>query len=169
MDCNLNCPLRLYSKLKYKGIGNTTSNRMIIIPYIDSYCRTNLTKNQIYKKLNEIYNKHFKRDLIDDFYITSLLKCKSNKNVDYNSVVNICSRYYLNREIFTYNPSVILLIGNATNYVINKSTNVAIHRIYNIYGRRYLSINNPKIEEYIENMNFEASVLKVFNYMIFNV
>lgn len=115
-----NCPLRIYAKkdetITY-GIGNIYSNVIIVLPTYD--VNADKDYNSILKLLLDTYKEHIGRDLLEDAYITRIVKC--HKNSPYNLIdaaIPYCS-YHISYEMLKINAKNIIFAGDTLKQFID--------------------------------------------------
>ena len=90
--CNCaNCPYRLYQKTNVivkKGQGNYFGKAIFIVDDDESV-----------KILKEIYEYLTGRDIFEDYYVTTLYKCKYNKDVKRPEIVGMSCIKNVRKEI----------------------------------------------------------------------
>lgn len=160
------CPLRLFSrddKVCIKGYGNVLSQRIIVLPYIDkkAYKYGKLSSSDIVAKLLDVVDFPTGRFIQDNYYVTSLIKCKETYKIEVtNYIISRCVQY-LHKEIVDMDIRHIVLIGNAVTSILGSSIEYNIDKIHVINGRAYFSMYNPYIVKY--NANKTANVVECYN------
>ena len=85
--------------------------------------------------IRKVLNKILVEDILlnlEDVYFTNILKCNTSQTLNsLSNEINICIDY-LYREIEICKPKVIITLGEAFNYIMNKNDN-----IIDIYGNIY--------------------------------
>lgn len=113
----INCPYRLYQKkdtIVKKGQGNYFGKAIFIV-----------SDEEDVKILKEIYKRLTTRDIFEDYYITTLYKCKYNKNIKRPTIVaRLCINNVID-EINKINIKNVYVIGErnvqvAVNYLNNR-------------------------------------------------
>lgn len=146
-QCNTckNCPLKIYAKENERityGVGNIHSNVIIVLPTYDA--NADKDYNTILKLLLDTYKEHTGRNLLEDAYITRLVKCY--KNTPYNLMDQ--AKYYCvphtSYEIVNHPGKYVLFMGNT-------KTNVDIYNEQNniiLYHKITASLYSPAVMFY---------------------
>lgn len=133
-----NCPYRLYQKPNdtiKKGQGNYFGKTIFIVDDDESV-----------KILKEIYEHLTSRDIFEDYYITTLYKCKYNKDIKRPEIVGMSCIKNVREEINKLHIGVVYAIGTKVTSIVSKYLNNKNHVLdinfnYKIY---YLFNYNPK-------------------------
>lgn len=133
-----NCPYRLYQKLKdivKRGQGNYFGKAIFIVDDEESV-----------KILKEIYEYLTSNDIFEDYYVTTLYKCKYNRDIKRPGIVGMSCIKNVIEEINKLHIGVVFGIGNnvitiLSNYLNNKNHTLDINFNYKMY---YLFNYNPK-------------------------
>lgn len=134
----INCPYRLYQKPKdivKQGQGNYFGKAIFIVDDEESV-----------KILKEIYEYLTCCDIFEDYYITTLYKCKYNRDVKRPGIVGMNCIKNVIEEINKIHIGVVFGIGNnvitiLSNYLNNKNHVLDTNYNYKMY---YLFNYNPK-------------------------
>ena len=135
-----NCPYRLYQKsnaIIKQGQGNYFGKAIFIVDDDESV-----------KILKEVYEYLTGRDIFEDYYVTTLYKCKYNRDVKRPGIVGMNCIKNVIEEINKLNIGVVFGIDNnvitiLSNYLNNKNHVLDINYNYN-YKMYYLFNYNPK-------------------------
>lgn len=133
-----NCPYRLYQKqnnIVKQGQGNYFGRAIFIVDDDESV-----------KILKEVYEHLTSRDIFEDYYVTTLYKCKYNKDIKRPGIVGMTCIKNVIEEINKLNIGVVFGIGNnvitiLSNYLNNKNHVLDINFNCKMY---YLFNYNPK-------------------------
>ena len=139
-----NCPYRLYQKpndIVKKGQGNYFGKAIFIVDDDESV-----------KILKEVYEHLTGRDIFEDYYVTTLYKCKYNRDVKRPGIVGMNCIKNVREEINKIQTGVVYAIGTnvisiVSNYLNNK--NLVLDTILDInfkYKTYYLFNYNPNYE-----------------------
>lgn len=150
-DCS-DCPLKIYAKpnetITY-GVGNINSNVMIVLPTYD--INADKDYNTILKILIDTYKEHTGKNLLEDAYITRIVKCY--KNSPYNlieSAIDNCI-IHVSYEILKFKGKYVIYTGN-TFEAIN---DYHIANKIDIYDKFQLTMYSPAVMYYNNNTNKE--------------
>lgn len=160
------CPLKIYAKENEKityGVGNIHSNVIIVLPTYD----TNADKdyNTILKLLLDTYKEHTGRDLLEDAYITRLVKCY--KNSPYNLIdaaIPYCS-FHISYEMLKINAKNIIFTSDTLKQFIDgfhSRNNIRTFgkNTYTMYSPAIMYYNNETIKSnFIEQLKWIAKVV----------
>ena len=139
------CPIRLYVKddecITF-GVGNICSTIIIVLPNYDIKAKIGYTT--IFKILNDEYNKIYNRDIIEDCYITRLIKCYNKTQFDMNDIAIKQCFVHLYYEICKLNPNKIIFCGNTYDKYINAAKGYR----NNLVGRNIINMYNPAVMFY---------------------
>lgn len=140
-----NCPLKIYAKenetITY-GVGNIHSNVIIVLPTYDA--NADKDYNTILKLLLDTYKEHTGRDLLEDAYITRLVKCY--KNTPYNLMDQ--AKYYC---IFHTSYELVKHPGKYVVFMGNTKVDVDIYHQQNniiLYHKIAASLYSPAVMFY---------------------
>ena len=133
-----NCPYRLYQKdtaIVKKGQGNYFGKAIFIVDDDESV-----------KILKQVYKNLTGRDIFEDYYVTTLYKCKYNRDIKRPGIVGMNCIKNVRVEINKIPIGVVYGIGNnvitiLSNYLNNKNHVLDINFNYKMY---YLINYNPK-------------------------
>lgn len=156
-----NCALRLYNKDKVllKGTGNLTADRIAVLPYVDriAFKKYNITEGVLYNDLSDAigFLSSTGQFLQEMFYVTHLVKCKLNHNVNIDTIVNNNCIHYFIKEINYIRPRYIFLYGNAIEKILNISVKEALDKVYVHNNIIYFSNYNPSAYRYNEELKEE--------------
>lgn len=131
----INCPYRLYQKqndIVKQGQGNYFGKAIFIVDDDESV-----------KILKEVYEHLTSRDIFEDYYITTLYKCKYNKDIKRPEIVGMSCIKNIREEINKLYIDDVYAIGTKVTSIISK----------------YLSNNN-----HILDINFNYKIYYLFNY-----
>lgn len=159
-----NCPLRIYAKKDETiiyGIGNIHSNVIIVLPTYDA--NANKDYNTILKLLLDTYKEHIGRDLLEDAYVTRIVKCY--KNSSYNlidSAIPYCV-YHTSYEIVKLNAKNIIFAGNTKNYLddfhLKYNINIPNKISYNMYSPAVMYYDNDTVKNtFIKQLKFISTL-----------
>ncbi len=116
-----NCNLCNLSKDKIScGFGEGDNTSDIFIVGISQY---QLENEAVYGMLKNMVEKVLLINM-DDIFLTNILKCTTKE--DYkklNSEINLCIDY-LKKQISIAKPKLIITLGDAFNYLLNKDENI---------------------------------------------
>lgn len=83
----------------------------------------------------------------EDFYIANTVKCRPPKNRKPEKAEKAACRHFLDKQIETVNPKIIVLVGSTAleSFVDDKKLTItkARGRIFEIQGRKYFPIFHP--------------------------
>lgn len=130
-----NCPYRLYQKPNdtiKKGRGNYFGRAIFIVDDDESV-----------KILKEVYEYLTGRDIFEDYYITTLYKCKYNKDIKRPEIVGMSCIKNVREEINKVHIGVVFGIGNNVITILSN----------------YLNNNNNVLD-----VNFNNKLYYLFNY-----
>ncbi len=138
----INCPYRLYQKqndIVKQGQGNYFGKAIFIVDDDESV-----------KILKQVYENLTGRDIFEDYYVTTLYKCKYNKDIKRPGIVGMNCIKNVREEINKIQTGVVYAIGTnvisiVSNYLNNK--NLVLDTILDInfkYKTFYLVNYNPK-------------------------
>lgn len=138
----INCPYRLYQKPKdivKQGQGNYFGKAIFIV-----------NDDESVKILKEIYEYLTGRDIFEDYYVTTLYKCKYNSDIRRPIAVGANCIKNVREEINKIQTNIVYAIGTdvtsiVSNYLNNK--NLVLDIILNTnfkYKTFYLINYNPK-------------------------
>lgn len=132
------CPARLYTPNKFivYGKGNVCSPIMFVI--YDSYKH----KQDNIKLLKDVYQELFQKDIFEEHYVTTAVKCECQNEILMQSFINC--RNLLCDEIISIIPNKIIVVGNIR---INLRDKYKIYYIPNIYSLLYGERNITKFKE----------------------
>lgn len=167
-QCNTckNCPLKIYAKENEKityGVGNIHSNVIIVLPTYDA--NADKDYNTILKLLLDTYKEHTGRDLLEDAYITRLVKCY--KNTPYNLMdvaVPYCG-YHLSYELLKINAKNIIFTGDILKrfidgFCLENTIRVFWKNTYTIYSPAVMYYNNETIKNtFIKQLKFISTLV----------
>lgn len=133
-----NCPYRLYQKqndIVKQGQGNYFGKAIFIVDDEESV-----------KILKQVYEYLTGRDIFEDYYVTTLYKCKYNRDVKRPGIVGMNCIKNVIEEINKIQTGVVYAIGTnvitiVSNYLNNKNHVLDINYRYKMY---YLFNYNPK-------------------------
>ena len=139
------CPLKIYSKpnetITY-GVGNINSNVMIVLPTYD--VNADKDYNTILKLLIDSYKKYIGKNLLEDVYITRIVKCYKNSPYNLiNGAINSCL-IHVSYEILKHKGKYVVYSGGTFEDINNYHTN---HNI-NIYNKTHLTMYSPAVMYY---------------------
>lgn len=134
----LGCPARLYTPNEFiiYGKGNVCSPIMFVI--YDSYKH----KQDNIKLLKDVYQELFQKDIFEEHYVTTAVKCECQNEILMQSFINC--RNLLCDEITSIMPNKIIVVGNIR---INFGDKYKIYYIPNIYSLLYGEKNIAKFKE----------------------
>ena len=137
-DYCLGCPARLYTPNEFivYGKGNVCSPIMFVI--YDSYKH----KQDKIKLLKDVYQELFQKDIFEEHYVTTAVKCECQNEILMQSFINC--RNLLCNEITSIMPNKIIVVGNIR---INFDDKYKIYYIPNIYSLLYGEKNIAKFKE----------------------
>lgn len=137
--CNCaNCPYRLYQKNNFivkKGQGNYFGKAIFIVDDDESV-----------KILKEIYEYLTGRDIFEDYYVTTLYKCKYNRDIKRPEIVGISCIKNVRDEINNLQTNVVYAIGTNVTSIVSKYLNNKNHILNDNFNNKlyYLVNYNPK-------------------------
>lgn len=112
------CPLRIYAgkneTITY-GVGNINSNVIIVLPTYD--VKADKDYNTILKLLLDTYKEYIGRDLLEDAYITRIVKCY--KNSPYNLIEQAIPSciFHTSYEIIKHQGKYVVFMGNTKIHI----------------------------------------------------
>jgi len=118
----ITCPYRIYAdeaEIVTLGIGNIHSNFIFVLPTYDT--KTTMGYDNLLDLLCKSYNDIKSLDLLEEVYVTRLVKC--SKNTEYNlygSAIHSCSKYLI-YELNRLSAKNIVFFGTAYNDYINNN------------------------------------------------
>lgn len=158
-----NCPYKIYAneqEVVNLGIGNIYSNFIFILPTYDNNASIGIETSLTL--LSKVYNEITSKNILEEVYITRLVKCYKTVDHDlYNYAVTPCSNY-LRYEVNKLSAKHIIFFGKAYDDYINNnniiSLNIPFKNIYKSYSPDVLFYDNPKIKEsFINNLTYILS------------
>lgn len=156
------CPLRIYAKenetITY-GVGNINSNVIIVLPTYDA--NADKDYNTILKLLLDTYKEHIGKNLLEDAYITRIVKCY--KNSPYNlidSAIHYCI-YHTSYEIMRINARHVIFAGDTIKKYID-----AFHSSNNIstFGKISYTMYSPAVMFY-DNETIKNNFIEQLKYI----
>lgn len=133
-----NCPYRLYQKPKdivKKGQGNYFGKAIFIV-----------NDDESVKILKEIYEYLTGRNIFEDYYVTTLYKCKYNSDIRRPIVVGSNCIKNVREEINEIQTNIVYAIGTDVTSIVSNYLNTTSH-VLDInfkYKTFYLFNYNPK-------------------------
>lgn len=156
------CPLRIYAKenetITY-GVGNINSNIIIVLPTYDA--NADKDYNTILKLLLDTYKEHIGRNLLEDAYITRIVKCYKNSPYNLiNSAIHYCI-YHTSYEIFRINAKHVIFAGDTVKKYID-----AFHSSNNIstFGKTSYTMYSPAVMFY-DNETIKNNFIEQLKYI----
>lgn len=133
-----NCPYRLYQKpndIIKKGQGNYFGKAIFIV-----------NDDESVKILKEIYEYLTGRDIFEDYYITTLYKCKYNSDIRRPIVVGANCIKNVREEINEIQSNIVYAIGTDVTSIVSNYLNTTSHVLdINFKYKTFYLINyNPK-------------------------
>lgn len=132
-----NCPIKLYKQKEDKviyGIGNICSNTIFVLDPYD--VRKNIKYETLLQKLCEEYNKITSTNLLDDYYVTRIIKCLDKSNYEmYNEASKSCINHFIT-ELNFIKPLKLIFFGDSFDYAYNNlfsKLNISCD-IYTVYS-----------------------------------
>lgn len=165
-----NCPYRIINEKCYyiEGVGNKTSGRIIVLPYLDAKDK-DIINSSAFKDISELYNSMFNRNILDDYYITANIKCRISLQYPIDDTVKqLCYNYIYKEFIDNWFYNCIFL-GSAGINLCGKtpsrknilykypSSNIYVFVNYSPYVIRYETFK----ELYISKLTY---IFKAFMY-----
>lgn len=156
------CPLRIYAKenetITY-GVGNINSNVIIVLPTYDA--NADKDYNTILKLLLDTYKEHIGKNLLEDAYITRIVKCY--KNSPYNlidSAIHYCI-FHTSYEIMRINAKHVIFAGDTVKKYID-----AFHSSNNIstFGKISYTMYSPAVMFY-DNETIKNNFIEQLTYI----
>lgn len=147
------CPYRLYQKDDAKirgGVGNICGNGIIVIE-----------KREYIDILQEIYHSVTSKNILDDYYIISLLDCDMNIHLKYcptalqkcaNNLLNNINEMYINK---------VIVCGPLYHFLAN--TGYAFQLLNQ--NHKVIYINNPGVN-YYQNNTAKSTFIYQFMYSL---
>lgn len=139
-ECELcfDCPARLYTPNEFitYGRGNVMSSIMFII--YDSF---KTTQNNI-NLLKDTYQEIFKKDIFEECYVTTAVKCECNNEILMQSFMHC--RALLCDELAQIKPQKVIVVGNIR---ISFGNEYKTYYLPNIYSLLYGEQNIAKFKE----------------------
>lgn len=157
------CPYRIYADEKdvvKLGIGNIYSNFIFVLPQYD--VNASIDDETVLKKLDKFYKKITGKPMLENAYVTRLVKCcnKSNNEL-YNSAVKPC-KYFLQYEIIKLGGKNIVFFGDTYHdYITSSDTvgnNIPNKNIYSCMSAGVLFYDNQDVIN-----AFEKQLLDILN------
>lgn len=148
-----NCPIKLYndeSKTIIYGVGNIFTDTIFVLPTYDVNAKigyeTLLTLLQ--KQYKELTNK----EVLEDCYITRVIKCFKKTNFDLErSAVKFCI-YNLLYEIIRIKPKKVIFLTKDYNDIIGFLNQYFTTNYYQTYNIGVLYYNNEYKDEFIKQL-----------------
>lgn len=134
----INCPYRLYQKPKdiiKKGQGNYFGKAIFIV-----------NDDESVKILKEIYEYLTTRNIFEDYYITTLYKCKYNSDIRRPIVVGANCIKNVREEINEIQTNIVYAIGTDVTSIVSNYLNTTSHVLdINFKSKTFYLVNyNPK-------------------------
>lgn len=131
------CPMRLYcdahDTIEF-GVGNVKGDIVIILP---SYINSSDRYNKAIKVLSDVYLEITNKDIMEDCYITPIVKCNKYSRKGINTTVANACVHWIFKEINHVNPIKVICFNN------DNITN----RIYNYIYKEICTLSyNPNYE-----------------------
>ena len=151
------CPLRIYAKenetITY-GVGNINSNIIIVLPTYDA--NADKDYNTILKLLLDTYKEHIGRNLLEDAYITRIVKCY--KNSPYNlidSAIPYCI-HHVSYEIIKHQGKYVVFMGGTKTHI---DLYHAKHNIH-LYHKCAVTTYSPAVMYYDNRPTIKDNFIK---------
>lgn len=110
-----NCPLKLYNKKDNTviyGIGNIQANIIIVVKSYNVY-----KSKELLDKLNNIWKEITGNNILEDVYITRLIKCYNNAELNLDKdAINHCKGFVFH-EICRISPTKVIVFGNYSDLI----------------------------------------------------
>lgn len=157
-----NCPLKIYAKenetITY-GVGNIHSNVIIVLPTYDA--NADKDYNTILKLLLDTYKEHTGRDLVEDAYITRLVKCYKNTPYNLMDQAKYYCIFHTSYEIFRINAKYVIFTGDTVKKYID-----SFHLSNNIstFGKITYTMYSPAVMFY-DNETIKNNFIKQLTYI----
>lgn len=125
-----NCPLKLYNKKDNTviyGIGNIQANIIIIVKSYNVY-----KSKELLIKLNNIWKEITGNNILEDVYITRLIKCYNNTDLNLDKdAINYCKGFVCH-EICRILPTKVIVFGNYSDYIDVLPRGIKLYETYDI-------------------------------------
>lgn len=145
----INCPYRLYQKQNdtvKQGQGNYFGKAIFIVDDDESV-----------KILKKVYEYLTGRDIFEDYYVTTLYKCKYNKDIKRPRVVGTNCIKNVREEINKIQINVVYAIGTNvtsivanyiknTNHILDTNFNNKLYYLFN-YSPKWCKIGNIVLKD----------------------
>jgi len=148
--------MKLYKTNKDKviyGIGNIYANTICVLSPYD--VRANVSYETILNKLKEEYNKIIGLELLDNYYVTRIIKCLNKSTYDlYNQSADCCINHFI-AELNLIKPRKLIFFGDSYIYAFNKlfSKYNVNYKIINVISPAVFYYNNIKLQnKFVEQL-----------------
>lgn len=147
------CPLKLYSKQECVtlGVGNMSSNYMFVLPAYN--VNADVKYDTILKLLRETYNEIIGCDMLEQVYVTRMVKCHEYTPYSmFEPAYNSC-KSYLRHELINLKCNRIVLFGECHDLLID---DVKQSMYPYLRGKYIYKVYNPAVLYYDNEDNIKA-------------
>lgn len=125
-----NCPLKLYNKKDNTviyGIGNIQANIIIVVKSYNVY-----KSKELLDKLNNIWKEITGNNILEDVYITRLIKCYNNTELNLDKdAINHCKEFVCH-EICRILPKKVIVFGDYDDCVDVLPRGTKLYKTYDV-------------------------------------